>query len=196
MYLCFPFENVIDDFRYFFSNGAKVSGPSGAHPVIALQSGTTSIDRELFEGYVKPKKFDKKPQTVFDKQVIDELLIKFPEQHIFPNSNYNQLFTFLGANKFFSFLIPEKYGGKKTSVEEMSDILTYITSANPSLGVVTMVPNSLGPSELLLHYGTEEQKDKYLPKLANGDKIQTLGWLTPGRRTVAYWTWQLAGSAN
>ena len=131
-----------------------------ATEMIALQSGTTSIDRELFEGYVKPKKFDKKPPTVFNKQVIDELLTKFPEQHIFPNSNYNELFTFLGANKFFSFLIPEKYGGKKTSVEEMSDILTYITSANPSLGVVTMVPNSLGPAELLLHYGTEEQKDK------------------------------------
>ena len=46
-------------------------------------------------------------------------------------------------------------------VEEMSNILTYITSANPTLGVITMVPNSLGPSELLLHYGTEEQKEKY-----------------------------------
>jgi len=156
-----------------------------ATEMIALQSGTTSIDRELFEGYVKPKKFEKKPATVFDKQVIDELLIKFPEQHIFPNGNYKKLLIFLGANKFFSFLIPEKYGGKKTSVEEMSDILTYITSANPSLGVVTMVPNSLGPAELLLHYGTEEQKDRYLPKLANGDKIPCFGLTGPNNGSDA-----------
>jgi acyl-CoA dehydrogenase len=156
-----------------------------ATEMIALQSGTTSIDRELFEGYVKPKKFEKKPATVFDKQVIDELLIKFPEQHIFPNGNYKKLLNFLGANKFFSFLIPEKYGGKKTSVEEMSDILTYITSANPSLGVVTMVPNSLGPAELLLHYGTEEQKDRYLPELANGDKIPCFGLTGPNNGSDA-----------
>ena len=55
-------------------------------------------------------------------------------------------------------MIPEKYGGKVMYVEEMSNILTYITSANPTLGVITMVPNSLGPSELLLHYGTENKK--------------------------------------
>jgi acyl-CoA dehydrogenase len=151
----------------------------------ALQSGTTSIDRELFEGSVKTRKFDKTPPVVFDKKLIDELLVKYPEQHIFPNSNYKELFTFLGVNKFFSFLIPEKYGGKKTSVEEMSNILTYITSANPSLGVVTMVPNSLGPAELLLHYGTEEQKDTYLPKLANGEKIPCFGLTGPNNGSDA-----------
>jgi len=168
-----------------FQTVKKLIPKISATEMIALQSGTTSIDRELFEGYVKTKKFDKKPPNVFDKEVIDELLKKFPEQHIFPNSNYNELFSFLGANKFFSFLIPEKYGGKKTSVEEMSDILTYITSANPSLGVVTMVPNSLGPAELLLHYGTEEQKDKYLPKLANGDKIPCFGLTGPNNGSDA-----------
>jgi acyl-CoA dehydrogenase len=67
----------------------------------------------------------------------------------------------------------------------MSDILTYITSANPSLGVVTMVPNSLGPSELLLHYGTEEQKNKYLPKLANGEKIPCFGLTGPNNGSDA-----------
>jgi len=153
--------------------------------MIALQSGTTSIDRELFEGYVKPKKFSKKPPKVFNTELMNELLKKFPEQHIFPHGKYEELLKFLGTNKFFSFLIPEKYGGKKTSVEEMSEILTYITSANPSLGVVTMVPNSLGPAELLLHYGTEEQKDKYLPQLANGDKIPCFGLTGPNNGSDA-----------
>ncbi len=168
-----------------FQTVKKLIPKISATEMIALQSGTTSIDRELFEGFVKQKKFNTKPATVFDKAKIDELLTKFPEQHIFPHGNYNALFEFLGKNKFFSFLIPEKYGGKKTSVEEMSDILTYITSANPSLGVVTMVPNSLGPSELLLHYGTEEQKNKYLPKLANGEKIPCFGLTGPNNGSDA-----------
>ena len=131
--------------------------------MIALQCGTTSIDRELFQGKIQSHNFkNTTPQTpIFSKELMDELIVKHPSQHIYPKSDYNSLFTFMGANKFFSFLIPEQYGGKKTSVEEMSNILTYITSANPSLGVITMVPNSLGPSELLLHYGTDEQKNKY-----------------------------------
>ena len=49
------------------------------------------------------------------------------------------------------------------SVSELSSVLTKIASVNPALGVITMVPNSLGPSELLLDYGTERQKDEYLP---------------------------------
>ena len=58
-----------------------------------------------------------------------------------------------------SFLIPQKYGGVKLSVSELSSVLTKIASVNPALGVITMVPNSLGPGELLTHYGTQEQKD-------------------------------------
>ena len=168
-----------------FKTVKKLIPKISATEMIALQSGTTSIDRELFQGYVKQKKFNTKPATVFDKTKINELLTKFPEQHIFPDGNHEELLKFLGKNNFFSFLIPEKYGGKKTSVEEMSDILTYITSANPSLGVVTMVPNSLGPAELLLHYGTEEQKDKYLPQLANGDKIPCFGLTGPNNGSDA-----------
>ena len=153
--------------------------------MIALRSGTTSIDRELFQGAVVPRIFKKTPDVVFDKTKIDELLQKIPDQHIFPNSDYKSLFDHMGKNGFFSFLIPKQYGGFKTSVEEMSDILTYITSANPSLGVVTMVPNSLGPSELLLHYGTEQQKNKYLPQLANGDKIPCFGLTGPNNGSDA-----------
>ena len=155
--------------------------------MIALQCGTTSLDRELFEGKLKTKGFkSKKHQTpVFSKELMDELIVKYPSQHIYPKSDYKSLFKFMGTNKFFSFLIPEQYGGKKTSVEEMSNILTYITSANPSLGVITMVPNSLGPSELLLHYGTDEQKNKYLPKLANGSMIPCFGLTGPNNGSDA-----------
>ena len=153
--------------------------------LIALRSGTTSIDRMLFEGTVQQRTFEKQNDQIFDKNKINELLKKFPDQHIFPNSDYKSLFDHMGKQGFFSFLIPKEYGGFKTSVEEMSNILTYVTSANPSLGVVTMVPNSLGPSELLLHYGTEEQKNKYLPQLANGDKIPCFGLTGPNNGSDA-----------
>ena len=153
--------------------------------LIALRSGTTSIDRMLFEGKVQYRTFQKQNDEIFDKNKINELLKKFPDQHIFPNSDYKSLLDHMGKQGFFSFLIPKEYGGFKTSVEEMSNILTYVTSANPSLGVVTMVPNSLGPSELLLHYGTDEQKNKYLPQLANGDKIPCFGLTGPNNGSDA-----------
>ena len=171
--------------KVLFNNVKKLIPRISATEMIALQSGTTSIDRQLFEGKIKKTSFNNKPQDVFDKKLITELVEKFPEQQIYPHGNYHKLFEFLGINRFFSFLIPEKYGGKVMYVEEMSNILTYITSANPTLGVITMVPNSLGPSELLLHYGTEEQKDKYLPKLANGQKIPCFGLTGPNNGSDA-----------
>ena len=90
-----------------------------------------------------------------------------------------EILNYIGENKFLSFLIDEKYGGIKLSVSELSSVLTKIASQNPALGVITMVPNSLGPSELLLNYGTVEQKDKYLPKLANGEYIPCFGLTGP-----------------
>ena len=171
--------------KLLFNNVKKLIPRISATEMIALQSGTTSIDRQLFEGKIKKTSFNNKPQDVFDKKLITELVEKFPEQQIYPHGNYHKLFEFLGINRFFSFLIPEKYGGKVMYVEEMSNILTYITSANPTLGVITMVPNSLGPSELLLHYGTEEQKEKYLPKLANGQKIPCFGLTGPNNGSDA-----------
>ena len=86
---------------------------------------------------------------------------------------------------FFSYLIPEKYSGNKLTTEQLSYVLTNITSANPCLGVITMVPNSLGPSELLLKYGTENQQNKYLPELASGKKVPCFGLTGPNNGSDA-----------
>ena len=64
-------------------------------------------------------------------------------------------------------------------MKELSSVLTKITSFNPSLGVIAMVPNSLGPGELLLHYGTEQQKDKYLPLMASGKTVGSFALTEP-----------------
>ena len=153
--------------------------PISSTEKIALQSGTTSIDREIFQGNVALRKFKNGPEAIFNIKKVNDLINAYPQQFIYPTQYHENLFNDLGKNGFFSFLIPQKYGGNKVSVEELSNILTYITSANPSLGVIVMVPNSLGPSELLLNYGTENQKNHYLPMLANGDKIPCFGLTGP-----------------
>ena len=149
--------------------------------LIALRSGNTSIDREILLGKVNLN-FNKNNQNnknKFDEGKLSFLLNNFDGKKIYPNDNNNKWLDFLGRNKFLSFLIDEKYGGIKLSTNEISSILTRISSVDPSLGVITMVPNSLGPGELLSLYGTEEQKNKYLPKLACGELVPCFGLTGP-----------------
>lgn len=146
--------------------------------LIALRSGNTSIDREILSGKVSYQpKVDYTPKL--PNNMVNDLLNHYDNTRIFPNDNNNYWTKYLAKNKFFSFLIDEKYGGIKLTVNEMSDVLTKIASVEPALGVVTMVPNSLGPGELLTHYGTEEQKNKYLPGLADGTYIPCFGLTGP-----------------
>ena len=125
--------------------------------LIALKSGNTSLDRSILKGKIE---FLEKPKIInkFPQNKLNNLLNTFDNSQIFPNKNNNYWINFLAKEKYFSFLIDEKYGGIKLSVNELSNILTKISSVDPALGVVTMVPNSLGPGELLSHYGTEIQK--------------------------------------
>jgi len=91
----------------------------------------------------------------------------------------------LGKNGFLSMIIDKSYGGNRLPIETQSYILSKISSYNPSLGVVTMVPNSLGPAELIQHYGTEEQKNYFLPRLANGTLIPCFGLTGPNNGSDA-----------
>ena len=155
--------------------------------LIALRSGTTCIDTDIFRGKVdtssiKPKSFERK----FENKKIDDFINKYGNiEQVYPSEKTNEILDFIGKNKFLSFLIPEKYGGIKLSVSELSSVLTKISSVNPALGVVTMVPNSLGPSELLLNYGTNKQKNNFLPKLATGEYIPCFGLTGPNNGSDA-----------
>ncbi len=85
------------------------------------------------------------------------------------------VWTYLKEKKFFGMIIPKQYGGLEFSATAHSKIITRIASKSPSLAVTTMVPNSLGPAELLIKYGTQKQKDHYLPRLATGVEIPCFG---------------------
>lgn len=78
---------------------------------------------------------------------------------------------YIKKEKLFGMIIPKEYGGLGFSVRAHSEVITKIATRSGSAAVTVMVPNSLGPAELLLHYGTDEQKNKYLPRLATGDEI-------------------------
>ena len=153
--------------------------------MIALQSGTTSIDKDIFLGKVNYPKSNVGKSTISNDSIKD-LLVQYGDyQNIYPLGPYKKIIDYLGKEGFFSFIIKEQYGGKHLSVDEMSSVLCKLSSYNPALGVTVMVPNSLGPGELLQAYGTEKQKDKYLPSLANGDYVPCFGLTGPNNGSDA-----------
>jgi acyl-CoA dehydrogenase len=157
--------------------------------IIALKSGGTSIDRELFKGKInycklfQPISKSNIPENM--EKNINELLQKTGTHPIYPKNNINDIMNDLGKKGFLSMIIDQKYGGNRLSIEIQSQILSKISSYNPSLGVVTMVPNSLGPAELLQHYGTEQQKNYFLPKLSDGTFIPCFGLTGPNNGSDA-----------
>lgn len=82
-----------------------------------------------------------------------------------------EIWQFLQKNGFFGLLIPHKYQGKQFSIYAYSQIISKIASKNAAISILTAIANSLGPAKLLLAYGTDEQKDLYLPQLATGQEI-------------------------
>ena len=170
-------------YRFLFNSVKKKIPKISDTEMIALRSGNTSLDRSILTGTIKY------PKKIYKNKVKEELLTNlfknYDKTRIFPNNNSNKWINYLGSNKFFSFLIDEKFNGTKLSVNELSNVLTRISSFDPALGVVTTVPNSLGPGELISSYGTDVQKKKYLPKLANGDFIPCFGLTGPNNGSDA-----------
>ncbi len=82
-----------------------------------------------------------------------------------------KVWKFLAQKKFYGIIIPKKYGGLGFSAYGHSAIIEKLSSRSVPLAITTMVPNSLGPAELLLNYGTKEQREYYLPRLATGKDL-------------------------
>jgi len=90
-----------------------------------------------------------------------------------------EAWDFLKSRGFFAMIIPKKYGGLEFSAYAHSCVLAKISSRSPTAASNAAVPNSLGPAELLNHYGTEEQKNYYLPRLARGDEVPCFALTAP-----------------
>ncbi len=85
----------------------------------------------------------------------------------------------LKKNGYFGLIIPKAFGGKQFSAFAHAEIITRISALSVTAGVTVSVPNSLGPAELLMHYGTEEQKNYFLPRLASGEEIPCFALTSP-----------------
>ncbi|HEU0188015.1 MAG TPA: acyl-CoA dehydrogenase, partial [Gallionellaceae bacterium] len=146
----------------------------------ALDAGTVWWDGQLFSGhpdwhkllsYPKPA-LSAEEQDFLDNEteqlcaMIDDWDITHTRRDLPP-----QVWQFIKDKGFFGMIIPREYGGKQFSALAHSAVVTKIASRSASAAVTVMVPNSLGPAELLLHYGTQEQKDKYLRRLAQGQEV-------------------------
>ncbi len=90
-----------------------------------------------------------------------------------------EIWSYLKDSGFFGLIIPKEYGGKEFSALAHSQIISKAATVNLALATIISVPNSLGPAELLLHYGTEEQKQYYLPRLAKGEEIPCFALTSP-----------------
>src|SRR5690606_38139481 len=86
-----------------------------------------------------------------------------------------EVWTLMRREKFFGMVIPQKYGGLGFSHTAPSEVVRKVSSASVVAGVTVMVPNSIGPGELLIHFGTDEQREYWLPRLANGTDIPCFG---------------------
>ena len=90
-----------------------------------------------------------------------------------------RLWEYLKKKGFFAYIIPKQYGGKQFSALMNSETLAKVATCSATAASIMAVPNSLGPSELLLRYGTEEQKNHYLPRLASGEEVPCFALTSP-----------------
>ncbi len=146
----------------------------------ALEAGTVWWEAELFSGQPDWHRMlgFKAPALSNDEQAFldgptEQLCAMVSDWDITEERHdlTEETWDFLRDNGFFGMIIPKKYGGLEFSANAHSAIVMKIASRSISAGVTVMVPNSLGPAKLLLTYGTEEQKNHYLPRLANGQEI-------------------------
>jgi len=155
---------------------------------VALEAGTVHWDAELFSGKPNFKRLHsmKKPElTSEEKAYIDgpvQQLCSMMDEHEFCHVKGDmpkEVWDFITNEKFFAIIIPKEYGGLGFSALAHSYILQKVASRSAIAGATVAVPNSLGPAELLLQYGTDEQRNHYLPRLAAGKEIPCFGLTSP-----------------
>ncbi len=170
--------NVIS--RPAFRIFKKVLPPLSDTERQAMEAGDIWWDGELFSG--KPDwqalfdlgqpKLSAEEQAFLDEKV-EPLLAMLDDYDIVHNQRDlpKPVWNYLKEHGFFAMIIPKSYGGLEFSAIANSTIVARIATQSLSAAVTVMVPNSLGPGELLMHYGTEEQKSYWLPKLSSGEVV-------------------------
>ena len=154
----------------------------------AIDAGTTWFDAELFRGDPDWNKLHNYPQprlSLEEKAFIDgpveQVCAMVDDWHITHERADlpPEIWQFLKDNKFFAMIIKKEFGGLEFSAYAQSRVLQKLSGVSTVLASTVGVPNSLGPGELLQHYGTQEQQDYYLPRLAKGEEIPCFALTSP-----------------
>ncbi len=154
----------------------------------AIEAGNVWWEKELFAGRPKWKPFLAMPtstltqaEQAFLENQVETLCGMLDDWQIVTQDKDmpKEVWDYLKQERFFGLVIPKEYGGHGFSALTHSNVVIKIASRSISAAVNTMVPNSLGPGELLVHYGTDEQKNYYLPRLAHGEEIPCFALTAP-----------------
>jgi len=154
----------------------------------ALEAGTVWWDGELFTGgpdwnkllSAKAPALSAEEQAFIDGpceelcRMINDWDITHRRADLPP-----EVYDFIKKKGFWAMIIPKKYGGLEFSAYAHSSVVVKVASRSGTVASMVVVPNSLGPAELLMHYGTDEQRNHYLPRLARGDEIPCFGLTGP-----------------
>jgi acyl-CoA dehydrogenase len=146
----------------------------------ALEAGTVGWDGELFTGLPDWGKLMALPPPTLTAE--EQAFLDGPTEELCRMADDWQItheladmppgvWAFIKQNRFFAMIIPKRYGGLEFSPIAVAAVLAKLSSRSAVVSSTVGVPNSLGPAELLLHYGTEEQRERYLPRLATGEEI-------------------------
>lgn len=153
----------------------------------ALEAGVVWIEKDLFSGKPDFEKILEEPyakltaeEQAFMDGPVDQLCQMADPWKIWKNRDMPvELWDFIKQKKFLGMIIPKEYGGLGFSNMAHSEVVMKVASRSLPMSISVMVPNSLGPAELLIHYGTEKQKNYWLPRLAKGEEIPCFGLTEP-----------------
>lgn len=153
----------------------------------ALEAGTVWFDRELFGGNpdwrslisFECRDLDAREREFLGREV-DQLCRLLDDHRVARDGDLTpEAWAFIKRVGLMGMIIPRNYGGLAFSARMQSAVVAKLSSRCVTAAVTVMVPNSLGPAELLLHYGTEQQKDHWLPRLASGEEVPCFALTEP-----------------
>jgi len=153
----------------------------------AIEAGSTWMDAELFSGKPNFKKMMNQPypRMTADEQAfmdgpVNQLCGMIDDWDIWKTRKLpDEVWAFIRKERFLGMIIPKEYGGLGFSAYAHSEVIRRVATRSLAVTINIMVPNSLGPAELLNHYGTEEQKKDLLPKLARGEEVPCFALTEP-----------------
>src|SRR5690606_33546472 len=158
----------------------KILPPLSETERVALEAGTVGFEGELFSGKPDWQVLLDQPAPTLSAE--EQAFLDGPCEELCAMTNDwdithvradlpPEVWQFIKDNKFFGMIVPKEYGGLGFTALGNHKVIQKLASISSVVSSTVGVPNSLGPAELLMHYGTQEQKDHYLPRLADGREV-------------------------